>query len=136
MLILSILAKGPTILANIHHYAKWVHSIMLGLPFTYVNSISISGYPRPSVKNFDIKKMKKNNTKIGPVKWNCLVHTNKIVPKKKRKGGKKKTVMKTTAKISPPKKKINNEIFSLQFNRIKNIDEFEGGHQSTAYFLQ
>jgi hypothetical protein len=51
-----------------------------------------SGYPRPSIKNFDIKKKrKKNNTGIGPVKWNCLVHTNKIVPKKKRKeGGKKK----------------------------------------------
>jgi hypothetical protein len=34
--------------------------------------------------------MKKKNTGIGPVKWNCLVHTNKIVPKKKRKGGKKR----------------------------------------------
>jgi hypothetical protein len=33
---------------------------------------------------------KKNNTRIGPVKWNCFVHTNKIVPKKKRKRGKKK----------------------------------------------
>jgi hypothetical protein len=49
-----------------------------------------SGYPRASVNNFDIKKIKKNNTGIGPVKWNCLVYTNKIVPKKKRKGRKKK----------------------------------------------
>jgi hypothetical protein len=53
--------------------------------------------------------MKKKNTGIGPVKWNCLVHINKIVPKKKIKGGKKKeTVMKTTAKyFSTQKKKIS-----------------------------
>jgi hypothetical protein len=34
-----------------------------------------------------ILKNEKKNTGIGPVKWNCLVHTNKIVPKKKKKGG-------------------------------------------------
>ncbi len=56
-----------------------------------------------------LKKWKKNNTGIGPVKWNCLVHTNKIVFKKKRKGReKKKTVMKTAAKyFSTQKKKIS-----------------------------
>ncbi len=70
--------------------------------------IRTSGYPRPSVKNFDIKKMEKKNTGIGPVKWNCLVHTNKVVPKKKRKGGKKKTIMKTATKyFSTQKKKIS-----------------------------
>jgi hypothetical protein len=70
--------------------------------------------------------MKKKNIGIRLVKWNCLVHTNKIVPKKKRKGGKKKTVMKTAAKyFSTQKKKIlkiNNEIFSLQVNRVKNFN--------------
>jgi hypothetical protein len=69
--------------------------------------------------------MKKNNIGIGPVKWNCLVHINKIVPKKKRKGG-KKTVMKTAAKyFSTQKKKIlkiNSKIFSLQFNQIKKFN--------------
>ncbi len=50
-----------------------------------------------------LKKWKENNIGIGPVKWNCLVHINKIVPKKK----KKETVMKTTAKyFSTQKKKI------------------------------
>jgi hypothetical protein len=67
-----------------------------------------SGYPRPSVKNFDIKKMKKNNTGIGPIKWNCLVHTNKIVPKKKRKGRKKKDGYENNSKyFSTQKKKIS-----------------------------
>ncbi len=37
-----------------------------------------------------LKKWKKNNIGIWPVKWNCLVHTNNIVPKKKKKRGKKK----------------------------------------------
>jgi hypothetical protein len=39
--------------------------------------------------------MKKKNTGIGPIKWNCLVHTNK----KKRKGGKKKNGYENNNKI-------------------------------------
>jgi hypothetical protein len=71
-----------------------------------------------------LKKWKKNNTGIGPVKWNCLVHTNKIVPKKKRKG--KKNGYENISKIflHPKKKDIstNSEIFSVQFNWVKKIN--------------
>jgi hypothetical protein len=66
-----------------YHFGELTLSVLVAISKT-------SGYPQASVKNFDIKKMKKNNTGIGPVKRNCLVHTNKIVPKKKRKGGRKK----------------------------------------------
>jgi hypothetical protein len=60
-----------------------------------------------------LKKLKKNNTGFGPVKWNCLVHTNKIVPKKKRKARGKKTAMKTTTKyFSTQKKNKRRNIFS------------------------
>jgi hypothetical protein len=52
-----------------------------------------------------LKKWKKNNIGIGPVKWNCLVHINKIIPKKKRKekgGEKKRRLWKQQQNISPP----------------------------------
>jgi hypothetical protein len=61
--------------------------------------------------------MKKNNNGIGPVKWNCLVHTNKIVPKKKRKGEKKNGYENNSKIILHPKEKnIENKqrnIFSV-----------------------
>jgi hypothetical protein len=80
---------------------------------------------RPSVKNFDIKKMKKN-TGIRLVKWNCLVHTNKIVPKKKRKRGKKKeTVMKTAAKYFSTQKKKISVLFIFSNSQISNNSRFE-----------
>jgi hypothetical protein len=55
--------------------------------------------------------MKKKNTGIGPVKWKCLVHTNKIVPKKKRKGGKKRDDYENNSKkfLHPKEKDIENK---------------------------
>jgi hypothetical protein len=80
-----------------------------------------------------LKKWKKNNTGIGPVKWNCLVHTNKIIPKKKRKGEKKKDDYENSSKIFlPPKRKkismllifSNSQIFNNSRSEPSDVTRF------------